>query len=383
MIHVGDLRLGFGDRIAINDVFLSSQISPGNKVKKFEEAFSRRHGCEFGVMTNSGTDALRVALATLKEVWKWNDGDEVLVPSVTFVATVNVVLQLNLKPVPIDVQIDGNMDPDCLRAYLEGPRKRTKGLIVAHLFGRPASMPRIMALANAAKLKVIEDSCETVGMVTDGKSVGSWGDIGCFSFYAAHILTTGVGGMATTNDPRYGQVMRSYVNHGRDPAYIPGASEAELTKEFLKKRFRFERLGYSCRPTEFEAAIGLVQLENLDQMIAKRRKNAAQLIERLSDPPLDLPNLEGSAFMMFPVLIKESCKADKWDLCLHLERRGIETREMLPLNQPCYEGLFDVSRCPMAERFARGGFYIGCHPYLTPEDHDNIWAAFRDFNWKP
>lgn len=396
-VQMGDLRLGEEELAAIMDVAGSDRLSPGPFVQEFEDQFSARHGCEYGVMTNSGTDALRIALATLKEVHGWEDGDMIIVPSVTFVATINVVLQLNLVPYLVDVGMGTyNMNPDNLewrlRTGAEG-QKPIRGMIVAHLCGLPADMDKLMAIAKTYDLKVIEDSCETMGVGLKGCPVGSWGDIGCFSFYMAHLIVTGVGGMAVTKNPEYERIMRSYMNHGRDPYYIPGRNQPKLSKELLQKRFRFERLGYSCRPTEFEAAIGLAQLKKLDTIIAKRQHVAQQLLEQLEPfhalspqyRPWDGAMWRDHAYMMFAMTIKETHKIDKFDLCLHLEEAGIETRELLPItNQPCYEGIISrfgnsFEAYSVAEAINRRGFYIPCHQYMNPEDIDRIAEAFQAF----
>lgn len=385
-IRIGEYRTTTAEIQAVMDVCASQQLSPGPYVRDFEDAFAHRHGSRFGVMTNSGTDALRIALETLKEAHGWHDGDAIIIPAITFVATANVVIQARLTPVPVDVsKADYNMDPDKLQAYLEShPDTFVKGIIVVNLCGQPAELDRIRKLATFHGLKVIEDSCETMGVSYAGKSVGSWGDIGCFSFYMAHLMTTGVGGMAVTSNPLYENLMRSYVNHGRDPYYIPGRRLPGLSKELLKSRFKFDRIGFSCRPTEFEAAIGLCQLSSLDEMIALRLDNALKLTSRLAQFDLVLPRVQPNrshAFMMFPIVLPENSKIDKFDLCLHLERCGIETRELLPLiNQPCYAGMFETDEgFEVAKWINKNGFYIGCHQYMTDHDITLVYEAFDAF----
>lgn len=376
------------------DVLESGQVSPGPKVREFESRVARLHGCRHGLMMNSGTDALRIALATLKEAHRWPDGSKVIVPSVTFVATANVVLQNNLVPEFVDVGMhDYNLNPDMVERYVapSGRRGPYKAMIVAHLFGQPADMPRLMKIARRYGLKVIEDSCETMlaevgAYKVAPKPVGAWGDIACFSTYMAHLLTTGVGGLATTNSARYAEVMRSYMNHGRDPAYLPGYRMPHLSRSLLSRRFRFVRVGYSSRSTELEAALGLAQLKELPRMIQKRQWVARMLSESLEDyEDLKLPFINGGrehAFMMYPIVIQENSKVNKADLCWHLERSGIETRDMLPLiNQPCYSKLVS-RRTPgysVAKWINEKGFYIPCHHAMEQRHVDRIAKAFREF----
>jgi dTDP-4-amino-4,6-dideoxygalactose transaminase len=385
-ITIADFRFTVAEKTAVHSILDGNRISPDYHVKTFESRFASRHGCSDGLMTNSGTDALRIALAALKETCLWQEGDQVLVPALTFVATVNVVIQLNLEPVPVDVGMhDWNMNPDNLdwRLATMPDRSRIRGLIVAHLFGQPADMPRIMEVARKYKLKVLEDSCECMGVEVEGKSVGSYGEAACFSTYMAHLITTGVGGMITTNDPNLSIVMRSFLNHGRDSFYIPGYRQPALSLELLKARYRFTRIGYSSRPTEFEAAIGLCQLDDLAASIAKRQQNAAKLKAALKAfPQLVLPTaVREHAWMMFPLALKEGSKVDKFELCACLEKAGVETRELLPLlNQPCYSGMgWNLSDYSIARWLTEKGFYIPCHPYLTESDLARMISAFASF----
>jgi dTDP-4-amino-4,6-dideoxygalactose transaminase len=219
-----------------------------------------------------------------------------------------------------------------------------------------------------------------------GGSVGSWGDIGCFSMYVAHLLTAGVGGISTTNNPDYAVKMRSLVNHGRDGIYISiddddGLENSEL-QEVIERRFNFESIGHSYRITELEAALALAQLDDWDQMIATRQRNAAYLtsyLEHLGDK-LQLPACRpqaGHAFMMYPIVVREG---SKWALCQHLERNGIETREMLRLSdQPAYVGLWNPDDYPVAKWLNEGGVYVGVHQDLTVEDMAYIAEVIGDF----
>ncbi len=221
-------------------------------------------------------------------------------------------------------------------------------------------------------LPVITDSCET--MFVDGCADG---DVSCFSTYACHLINTGVGGLATTNDPQTAALIRSLANHGRDGIYT-GIDHALGSKEVMDSRFRFERMGYSSRATELEAAIGCAELDVWEDHQASRLANARMLVQALSDLPVALPTVEGSANMMFPVLTESRMIRDA--LAWHLEANGIETRQMLPLtNQPYLKGIVNEDDYPVAKRVNEGGLYLPCHPYLTVADISRIIAAFRSF----
>lgn len=378
-VAVGGFEMGARERKYLSRVINSNRISHGYFSRRFEKTFARAHNCSYAVFCNSGTSALHLALAALKERHGWEDGDEVLVPAVTFVATANVVLHNRLRPVFVDVEATTyNMDPAQLERHLT---KRTRAIMPVHLLGLPADMGPIMAFARRNKLRVIEDSCETVFARYKGHPVGSFGDIACFSTYVAHYIVTGVGGLATTNDPDLAVRLRSLMNHGRDSIYLDidaakGKRGAAL-REVVSRRFRFVSLGHSFRATEFEAALGLAQLERKPSLLRKRRAIACHLTERLRDleDVIQLPTIPADrehVFMLYPIIMR---KGDKTPLVHFLEQRGVETRDLLPLlNQPVYRRLFgDLEPLyPVARWLNRGGLYVGCHPYMSTRDADYI-----------
>jgi len=371
----------------IEEVYQSGQFSPGPKCKEFELAFKRFHGRKHAFFVNSGTDALRMALLALKERFAWPDGSVVVVPSVTFVASVNTIIQAGLKPLFIDVGMyDYNLNPSALERFFEcaPDAKDIKAIMPVHLFGQIADMKLIMQIAKKYDLKVIEDSCESIGSTQDGKLCGTFGDIACFSTYQCHIIATGIGGLALTDDPQLHELMRSYANHGRDTAYLPGFRKPALYKDLLSKRFKFLRTGYSCRPSEFEAALGIGQLERLDENLRKRQSVAASLIAALQpNYRLCLPAPEHGkthSYMMFPIVLKERVPEKKEDLCWHLEKRGIETRDMMPImSQPVFKEYTKGVEFAVASWIDRCGFYIPCHPGMTQKDIKHIHDAFLAF----
>ncbi|HLD49837.1 MAG TPA: DegT/DnrJ/EryC1/StrS family aminotransferase [bacterium] len=370
----------------VNDVLRSERLSYGPYLQKFERVFAAAHECRFAVMTNSGTSSLLIALAALKNRYGWQDGDEVLVPAVTFVATANIVLQLNMKPVFVDVDtVYYEIDPEKMEAALT---PKTRCLIPVHLFGCPCDMERIMRIARKHNLRVIEDSCETMFTKFQGTSVGAFGDIACFSTYVAHILSTGVGGLCTTNDPGLAVSLRSLANHGRDSIYMniddDNGKTAEEMRMIIQRRFSFTQLGYSFRVTEMEGALGLAEFERREEIMRKRRDNGLYFKEKLKDleEDLQLPAIRpgaGHAFMMFPVVLKNQRKDN---LVEYLESRGIETRDMLPLvNQPVYRDLLGTREedYPVAKWINEKGFYFACHQDLTEVERDYIVDCFHDY----
>lgn len=385
-IGVGGFAVSPLARRYVNEVLDSNRLSYGPFHRRFEAAFAAEHDSKHSVFCNSGTSALQIALQALKERHGWADGDEVVVPSVTFIATSNIVLHNRMVPVFADV------DP---RTYTLDPAKfeaaitpKTRAVIPVHLLGLPADMDPISAIARKRGLSIIEDSAETMFARYQGRKVGSLGDIGCFSTYIAHYIVTGVGGLATTSDPDLAVRLRSLMNHGRDSIYLSidddeGATGDKL-HEIVAKRFHFVSVGHSYRATELEAALGLAQLEEKDGIVAARTGMAARLSAGLEEfeGRLQLPCRppgRDHTFMLYGLVLKNE---DKAPLVNFLEDRGVETRDMLPLlNQPVYKKLFGdlESKFPVAKHLNRSAFYIGCHQYMTENDADYVLEQFRAY----
>lgn len=389
-IGVGGLELGEQEKRYLNDVIKSNRLSYGPFTERLEREFAELHDCRYAVFCNSGTGALHIALAALKERHGWQDGDEVIVPAVTFVATSNIVLHNHMIPVFVDVDAKTyNIAPELIEAKIT---PKTRAIIPVHLMGLPCDMGPILEIAGKHGLKIIEDSCETMFATYKGKKVGSFGDIGCFSTYIAHFIVTGVGGFATANDPELAVVLKSLMNHGRDSIYLSISDDQRVSKEKLfeiaSKRFSFVHLGHSFRCTELEAAIGLGQLEQREAIIKARRENAAYFRERL-EPLKDriqlpyVPPDREHMFMLFPIALRDRPKRK---LVNYLEEHLIETRDLMPLvNQPIYRKFFGEDleeRYPVAKWLNNSGFYIGCHQYLTNEERaylvDTIISFFKE-----
>lgn len=386
-ITLGTLSISDQGKAYVQDCLDNNRLSYGKYTRKFEQQFADLHGCKHGIFLNSGTSALQVALAALKEVYGYQDGDEVLVPATTFIATSNVVLQNNLKPVFVDVDPETfNIDVSQIARHIT---KRTRCIIPVHLFGLPCDMSGIMVYARGYGLQVIEDSCETVVAKQYGKPVGSLGDFGCFSTYVNHLVVGGVGGLITTQDARLAEIARSLMAHGRDSIYTnidadDGLSGSGL-QNIIERRFKFDRVGYSYRATEMEAAIALSELERIDENIKTRQRNADRLTLLLKKfkKQLQLPIVPSGcshSYMMYPMVCKKGVDRDK--LLLFLEERGIETRFLFPLlSQPIYKTLFPGldDKYPVAQNLAKNGFMMGIHQGLTIEDIEYVARTIEEY----
>lgn len=362
----------------VGEVLDSRRLSYGPLSREFEARFARLHDLHFGVLSNSGTSSLLVAIQALKSLEGWEDGDEVIVPATTFVATVNVILQSGLVPVLVDIEPGMyGIDVGLIERAIT---KRTQAILPVHLFGQPCDMSQLTALSSIYSLSVIEDSCETVAARHHGLPVGAWGTVGCFSFYVAHHVVAGVGGMSITYDNDVALTMRSLVNHGIDVSQLPSGQEYDPS--WLSREFRFNDIGHSFRISELDAAVGLGSLEDISENILTRRQNAMflkQLIDE-SDLPISTHQLRDHtehSWMMFPLEIREGSSTR---IRQFLAERGIETRAALPLvTQPAYRGLWDPRDFPVALQFVDTGFYVGCHQGLSTDDMFYIWQSLREF----
>lgn len=388
-LGVGTFQLTARAEEKVLEALRSGRLSYGPLSRRFEREFAQKHDASYGVFVNSGTSALSIALACLKETEGWEDGAEILVPALTFVATANVVLEHNLVPVFVDCDATTyNIDPAKIEAKITS---KTRGIMVVHLFGLVADMDPIMEIAERRKLRVVEDSCETMGVRYKGKMTGSFGDISCFSTYVAHLIVTGVGGLAVTKDARYAEILRSLANHGRDSIYLNIDDDKDIDgaefQEVIRRRFRFVRRGYSFRATELEAALGITQLEELENILRARQRNARSLTRLLAkyEKFLQLPQFEAAiqehAFMMYPIVIRKDAPFSKDALVYHLEQWNVETRDMLPLiNQPVYASMkIRQEDYPVASWVNTHGFYVGCHQGFSEPQMQYIADVFATF----
>ena len=385
-VAIGDVKLNSLAKKYIQQILTTNRLTYGPFTRKLEQLFARIHQRRWAIFTSSGTGALLVGLASLKECYHWRDGDEVLVPAISFVATANVVYHLRLKPVFVDVELATyNLDPKEIAKHIS---HKTRAIIPVHVLGLPANMPAIVKLAKKYKLKILEDSCDSMFVGIKQRPVGSWGDLAAFSTYVAHLLPTGVGGFLLGNDKKIESIARSYLFHGRNDRYLSINDENQKDKTVIRSRFQFDRIGWHFRLTELEAVIGLSQLETgVCQKQLKRRQQLANLLIKLLKPlenQLQLPVAPVGfehAYMMFPLLIKDR-KIDKWKLIYFLESSGIATRELLPLlNQPAYKKTFGnlEAKYPIARMINHQGFYFGCHPYMKTADIHYIAAKLYEF----
>ena len=360
MIPVAEPCLGKEELKNVIEAVKSGWISSKGKfIEEFEEKFARYCGRKYGVATSNGTVALHLALKALGI----GKGDEVIVPTLTFVATANAVTYCNAKPVFVDSHPEyWCINPDKIEEKIT---PRTKAIIPVHLYGHPCDMDLIMKIAEDHNLYVIEDAAEAHGAEYKGEKVGSFGDISCFSFYGNKIITTGEGGMCLTNNEELAEKMKILRDHGMNPT----------------RKYWHDIIGFNYRMTNMQAAVGIAQLKKLDEFVEKKRTIAKLYKEALGE--LEKKRLiklhkemswAKCVYWMYCILINKRAKISRDDLIKQLEEKGIETRPFFyPMHVlPPYK---NSEEFPVAEEIAKKGINLPSAVGLTKRDVQIISEA--------
>lgn len=376
--------------LSVIDTLFDMRISQGPAARKFEEDFAKYMGMKYAVAVNSGSSANLIALASLIESGNVAKGSEVIVPAATFSAVVSPILQLGLHPVYVDVDENSwNIDP---REVERAISKKTRVIMPVHSFGNPAEMADIMKIAKEHNLIVLEDCCEAHGASISKKKVGSFGDLSTLSFFVAHNITTGEGGMVFTNNSEYYDLLTSLREFGRLPLDIVHNQRFKYRDKILGKydtRYIFNRLGYNVRMTDIAASLGIEQLKKLDLLNRRRlgivKKYQAALARYKKY--LRLPEIRRGTFHSFygyPLVIEKKSPFTRHDLVLFLEKRGIETRPFfagcLP-DQPAFRDQPKriVGNLAVSRWIRDNSFFIGCHSALSERQVNIVINAFDDF----
>lgn len=347
---------------AIKRVFDSGWLAHGPKNKEFEEKFAKYIGVKHAVTLNSCTSALQLALEAL------DIKGEVILPSFTFVASANSVVKAGAKPVFVDVDYDTcNIDPLKIEEKIT---KRTQAIMPVHFAGQSCQMDKIMKIARKYKLKVIEDSAETIGGTFKNKKTGSFGDIGCFSFFPTKNLTTGEGGMITTNNPKLAKKIRALSGHGI----------SKTTAQRQKQKQSWYRAavmaGYNFRMSNILATIGVEQMKKLNKMNALRRKHTVYLNKHLKkieniEIPVQAKNCK-HVYQMYTIKLKKDNR-DKF--VSKLKQKGIEASVHFdpPVHlQPFYKKNYKNIKLPVTERVAKSIVTLPMYPQLSKKYLDYI-----------
>jgi dTDP-4-amino-4,6-dideoxygalactose transaminase len=355
LIPIARPQFGPGEEAAVLEVMRSGNFAQGPKVKAFEEAFASATGARYAVATSNGTTALYLALLACGI----GPGDEVITSPLTFIATANAIAQTGARPVFADVDESLNLDPGRAAAAITS---RTKAIVPVHLHGNPADMQAFVQLAQQHGLVVIQDACQAVGATIGGAPLGTLGTA-VYSFYATKNITTGEGGMITTDDPRVAKVCASlrHQAYGDEP-YVHDA------------------VGYNFRMTELQAAIGLIQLQRLTAVTQRRQETASFYDQRIAANGFRRPPTAAGrthVFHQYTVRVSDSLKHSRDSVREQLATAGIGSGVYYPVpvhRQPAYRSYGDTS-CPIAEQAARDMFSIPVHPGVSDADRERVVNA--------
>jgi CDP-6-deoxy-D-xylo-4-hexulose-3-dehydrase len=389
---------------AIMESVLDGWFGVGRHTQRMESALADYLEMDYAVLTNSGSSANLLVFAALCFLGRpecLRPGDEVIVPATTFSTVFNPIIQHQLVPVVVDVDVETlNINPDALEKAVSD---RTRAIMVLHNLGNPCPMDRIMELAEKHHLIVIEDNCDALGAEYEGKKTGSFGKFSTFSFYPAHHITMGEGGAVCTRDEELAFLLRSLRDWGR-ACSCPVCSIAlnpnsRCDKRFSEKwgilptgydtKYVYATVGYNLKPLELQAAMGMVQLGRLPEFIRMRRENFKQLYEFFSQYTeyFILPrSLEKSnpSWFAFPLTIRDGAPFFRQEMIKFLEDSNIESRLIFAGNiirHPAYQGIkYRVSgNLAVADKIMKDSFFVGVYPGIDDQQIAYLKEKFSEF----
>jgi CDP-6-deoxy-D-xylo-4-hexulose-3-dehydrase len=372
--------------------------SGGKYTHEFEKSFASFLGAKHAITCNSGSSANLLALSALQ----LKKGSEVITPATTFPTTVNPVIQCGLTPVFVDVELDTlNINPDLIPGAMSD---KTKLIMIPHTLGNPCHLDKILDICTHYKIKLVEDTCDALGSKHDGKLLATFGDIGTFSFYPAHVMTTGEGGMAVTSSKRLAERLRGYRDWGRMCNCNPCLEATRAAEGYMcskrrgfriaedlpyDRKYAYAYIGYNLHMTEIQAAMGLAQLNRLDGFIEIRRRNFRTLYEYLRGcRHFILPRSEAKAdpcWFAFPLIVRENAPFSREQVTQYLEDNRIQTRPLFAGNiirHPAYKkAAYRVAgSLPNADMLMKNALFVGVYPGLTGEDMEYIGGIINDID---
>lgn len=366
MIPVNEPLLNGNEKKYLNQCIDTGWISSeGPFIKEFEEKMAAKVNRKYGIAVANGSVAIDASILALGI----GKGDEVIMPTFTIISCAAAIVRAGAKPVLVDSNPDDwNMNISQIEAKITS---KTKAIMVVHIYGLPVDMKAVMILAKKYGLKIIEDAAEQHGQLYDDKPIGSFGDISTFSFYPNKHITTGEGGMIMTDDPQLAEKCRSL----RNLCFIP------------EKRFLHHELGFNFRMTNLQAALGLAQLERLDEFVQIKRAMGEKYTSILSDVKgIQLPRKKNdnaeNIYWVYAIVLDDSVSFDAEVAMRKLGEKKIGTRPFFwPMHeQPVFHkmGLFQNEKYPVSERIARRGFYLPSGMALKLNDIDIVCEAVKD-----
>lgn len=399
LIPVSGKMIDSNDIIALVEASLDGWFTAGRFTEQFERELANFIGTRSALFVNSGSSANLLALSALtspklgKEALK--PGDEVLTVAMGFPTTVNPIIQNNLKPVVVDIEI-GTYDviPERLESAIS---EKTRAIMLAHTLGNPFNLDVIQKLCNEYNLWLVEDNCDALGSTYRGKKTGSFGDTATISFYPAHHITTGEGGAVLVKSPLVKRQIESFRDWGRD-CYCATGCDNTCKKRFEWKlgdlpegydhKYTYTHIGYNLKATDMQAALGLSQLKKIDDFVEKRRSNFNYLTKKLQDVAgIILPRAtehSNPSWFGFPITLDPNHSVNREDLLRFLDSKRIGTRLMFAgniLRQPAYKNVKFriVGDLTNTDLVMKRSFWVGVHPSLTQDMLDYMSDCIQHF----
>ena len=390
---------------------LSGWLIFGKNGRDFELQFPKHLGQRHGVLTNSGSSAnLLMVTATKSRRFhkQLHDGDKIITPIVCFPTTINPIIQNNLVPVFVDVELPSlNLDLDQVEAALEADPS-IRGIMFAHVLGNPPDMERLMALVEKYDLLFLEDACDALGSYYDGKKLGSFGDMATCSFFPAHHMTMGEGGFIATESQLTRTILASFRDWGRacycnsmKPGNVTGGTACGMrfnkwlpgmSNAIYDHRYVFDEIGYNLKPLDLQAAMGLKQLEKLPELVSARRKNWERLRQIFApyEQYFHMPaptNKADPCWFAFLLTIKENAPFSRLEIVSHLENAKIQTRSYFSGNILAHPGYYHMAKehgdmsqtFPNATLVTTNSFFLGTYKGLTDEKLDYIGKVVDEY----
>lgn len=357
-INFGELRIGELAKQRIKKAVDNSWVTEGENVKEFEQSFAKLFGYKHAVAMSSGTDADLCACASLYEFGA-KRGDEIIVPALCYVSCANSILAAGFTPKFVDIELETlNINPCKIE---EAITDKTKAIMLVSTMGKPCEIDMVNKIAKEHNLIVISDDCEAHGAMYNDKYIGNLVDMATYSFYVAHVISSGEGGMVVTNNDEMDKVLRSVKSHGRP---------------FGSIYFDFQRIGFNSRMNDLTAAIGIEGVRNFSETFEKRKQNMAILLcltEKLQEYCyfLEETHYEVTSPHAFPIVLKDK-KYDRDKLYKYLSEKGIQCKTLfgcLPTQHRAFQFMgYKLGDFPIAEYVGDNGLHFGVHQYLTTKD---------------
>ena len=368
-IEFGNLKIGETAQKHLKEVIETSWASGGPKVKQFEEEWGKLFNYKYNISMSSGTDGNINSCLCLYDFGA-HRGDEIIISALSFISPANGVLAAGFMPVFVDIERETlNINPEKIEEKIN---EKTRAIMVVHTMGKPCEMDKIMAIAKKHNLIVIEDSCEAHGAKYKGKFIGNWGDMAIFSYYAAHLICCGEGGMVSTNNEKISEVLKSTRSHGRKDGAL---------------YFDHVRFGLNSKMNDMEASLGLEGVENFWKVFNKRKENLYYLLDKLNDlKDFVYFTTESEDEIISPHAFSVTLKDPKYNLKKlyeYLESEGIKCKRnfgSIPTQHKAFSFLgHKLGEFPESEYVGDNGLHFGIHQFLTQEDLDYISDRLHEY----